>query len=102
MLPKLTAFDAVAKLRREVDPWRECLDRIASRHGLLGAPHAARSGTMPVFVYPTAVVKLYAPASLMPIAGDAADDLVERSTLTRLAQPGVPAQRRMGCGERGG
>ena len=48
-------------------------------------PVAEASGTQPVFLYPDAVVKLYAPASLWNAeAAGTPDHVVERTTLARL------------------
>jgi hygromycin-B 7''-O-kinase len=99
-LPAVECPEDLARLRREVAPWRAGLDLIASRHGLAGEPLAEASGTQPVFLYPDAVVKLYAPASLWHDRSVGAPDYaVERATLARLGEMGLAAPRIRGEGE---
>lgn len=63
LTPTIAGPGALEALRLDVDAWRPALDLVAGRHGLGGAPEAARSGTLPVFLLGDAVIKLYAPAS---------------------------------------
>ncbi len=99
-LPTIEHPEELARLRREIAPWRAGLHLIASRHGLGGEPVAEASGTQPVFLFPDAVVKLYAPASLWsPGALGSPDHAVERASLARLGEAGFAAPRIRGEGE---
>lgn len=90
----------LARLRREVAPWRAGLDEIASRHGLTQEPVAQTSGTQPVFRFANTVVKLYAPASLWHAGAIGFPDYtVERSTLIVLGDKGLAVPRILGEGE---
>ena len=64
MLPEVPdTDDALDALRGRLDAWRAGLGTLASRHGIAGEPRVEEAGTLPVFAYPDAVVKLYAPDS---------------------------------------
>ena len=97
--PAIESPAHLAQLRRELPPWRACLDEVASRHRIVGNPVAATSGTQPVFLYPNAVVKLYAPTRLWHSGGTTPSDaVVERTSLEQLGAAGCTVPRIFGDG----
>lgn len=84
MIPALPAEpSSLGALRADLEAWRPALAAVAARHGLAGAPRPAGSGSLPVFLFDDAAVKLYAPDRVWrPEAGAGCSDWeVERGLL---------------------
>ena len=78
--------DALESVRADLAVWRPVLDAVRAAHRLVGDPIAAPSGTLPVFLWPDRVVKLYAPASFWGHDRSGFPDLeAERAALELLA-----------------
>lgn len=86
-LPSFTNPDDLARARLDLPRWRDTIVAIARSHGVHGEPSAEPTGTLPVFLFPDAVLKLYAPQALFTPSGSAdhfPDHDTERGVLQRL------------------
>lgn len=93
--PPARDAETIERERTDLAVWGDALRTVTERHELSGAPIAATSGTLPVFLVGDAVVKWYAPAAVWGDGEGWPDETVERATLQRVAgavpAPGVQA-----------